>query len=271
MIEFKDRSIYGHKSGIYMIKNLKNNKVYVGKTQQPFYKRYQLHDWQLRQGRHDNEHLQRSYNKYGENNFVFTIVECADNWTDDEYNQKEIFYIAEYKQLGLSYNILVGGEGATGRACSEYAKKIIGQKNRINMTGKKHSEETKQKMSLSRTGKDYHYQRCNITITKDIAKRIKQMLITGIKPSLIAKQLNINYKIVNSIMSNDSWKIVKIEGWEEWYKNHKRSNRLSKNSVIEICNLYLNEKKSIEYLAMIYNRTPDAMCKLLQRHNLITV
>lgn len=271
MIEFKDRSIYGYKTGIYMIKNLINNKVYIGKTQQPFYKRYQLHDWRLRQGNHDNKYLQHSYDKYGENNFVFAIVECADNWSDDDYNQKEIFYISKYKQYRLSYNILAGGEGATGRVCSEYAKKIIGEKNRINMTGKKHSEETKQKMSLSRTGKDYYYQRCNTIITKDIAKQIKEMLINGIKPSLISKQLNINYKIVNGIMSNDSWKIVEVEGWKEWCSNRKKSNRLTKNTVIEICNLYLNKNKSIEYLAMTYNRTPNAICKLLQRHNLITV
>ena len=86
-------------------------------------------------------------------NFVFEIIECLD--CVEMLNEKEIIYIRQYKDKHLAYNLSDGGSGKRGIPTSERAKRIIGAKNKINMTGKKHSEETKAKMSKSRTGKDY--------------------------------------------------------------------------------------------------------------------
>ena len=61
--------------GIYMIKNLKNNKVIVGHTQRQFKKRWQEYLWNLRKGIYRNKHLQNSWNKYKEENFKFLILE----------------------------------------------------------------------------------------------------------------------------------------------------------------------------------------------------
>lgn len=138
--------------GIYGIKNKVNNKIYVGKTMMNFGDRWDCHKSQLRGGYHDNPYLQNSWNKYGEDNFEFIIIHnCKNNEDVDQVNLLEIEYIKHYRDLGLSYNIHDGGDGGLllGKHLSEETKRKIGEKNRINMTGRKASEKTKQKMSES--------------------------------------------------------------------------------------------------------------------------
>lgn len=61
------------KSGIYYIKNLINNKVYVGSTNH-FTTRFTQHLRRLRRGIHDNFLLQKEWSEYGEENFKFIKV-----------------------------------------------------------------------------------------------------------------------------------------------------------------------------------------------------
>ncbi len=137
--------------GIYGIHNKLNNKIYIGKTMQSFGDRWDCHRSQLRGGYHDNKHLQNAWNKYGEENFDFQIIHCCNGQSVDEVNTLEMQEIARYKELGLAYNLHDGGDGGyfLGKHLSPEAKRKIGDKNRVNMTGKKLSKETKIKMSQS--------------------------------------------------------------------------------------------------------------------------
>jgi group I intron endonuclease len=86
-------------SGIYKITNKKNGKIYVGSSLN-IYKRWWYHAERLNNNTHTNPHLQASWNKYGGNNFCFSIIEIvnADNllereqyWIDvlqPQYNMK---------------------------------------------------------------------------------------------------------------------------------------------------------------------------------------
>ena len=139
-------SIYKIK-GIYGIKNKINSKVYVGKTQVSFGDRWDNHKAKLRNNKHDNSHLQHSWNKYGEDNFEFYIIEIINEEDNEIYNIKEKYWIKYFKDLNLSYNMSEGGDGAPGCRVSEHARKIIGEKNRKNMMGRKASLETRTKMS----------------------------------------------------------------------------------------------------------------------------
>ena len=139
------------KTGIYRITNKINGKSYIGKTGMNFGDRWDSHRSLLNSGKHDNPHLQRSWNKYGQNAFEFAVVEeIAD---PNELNEREMFYIAQYRKRGLSYNIHDGGDGGLnlGKHLSEETKRKIGEKNRVNMTGRTLGEETKQKMSKSQS------------------------------------------------------------------------------------------------------------------------
>lgn len=87
------------KSGIYIIKNLVNNKVYVGSSIDLSSREYK-HFWMLNKGIHDNQYLQKSYNKYGSSSFIFEIVKYCDysKLIEDENN-----FIDFYQSNNLDY------------------------------------------------------------------------------------------------------------------------------------------------------------------------
>ncbi len=73
--------------GIYCIINIYNNKIYIGQSSN-ILKRKKEHFRTLKNGYHKNTHLQRAYNKYGKNNFIFKVLIYCDN---DELDMYENF------------------------------------------------------------------------------------------------------------------------------------------------------------------------------------
>jgi hypothetical protein len=67
-----------NKKGIYIIKNKINDIVYIGSTWQSFYKRFTQHLGELKSNKHKNPYLQNFANKYGNNVFLFEILEIID-------------------------------------------------------------------------------------------------------------------------------------------------------------------------------------------------
>lgn len=61
--------------GIYQLLNKVNGKSYIGSTKQTFFKRMLHHLHCLKNNKHKNKYLQHSWNKHGEENFVFIILE----------------------------------------------------------------------------------------------------------------------------------------------------------------------------------------------------
>lgn len=57
-------------AGVYAIINLVNGKFYIGSSI-GMNTRWWNHLIDLRNGTHENAHLQNSFNKYGEENFIF--------------------------------------------------------------------------------------------------------------------------------------------------------------------------------------------------------
>lgn len=62
------------KSGIYTITNLVNDKIYIGRSKN-YNQRLIYHKSSLKCNKHYNQYLQKAYNKYGEKNFVFELLE----------------------------------------------------------------------------------------------------------------------------------------------------------------------------------------------------
>ncbi len=60
-------------SGIYRIKNIYNNKFYIGSSKNLHFRKLD-HFSALRRNAHSNSKLQNSWNKYGEPNFVFEVL-----------------------------------------------------------------------------------------------------------------------------------------------------------------------------------------------------
>lgn len=127
------------KSGIYAIKNKMNNKMYIGQSVN-VNKRKSYHLWLLRNNSHFNPKLQNAFNKYGEENFEFVILEKCNK---EELDDKEIEYISRYNTTNNGYNICEGGEGSLGRTLSEETKQKISNAN----TGRKQDEVAKKRKS----------------------------------------------------------------------------------------------------------------------------
>lgn len=66
-------------TGVYKIKNLINNKIYIGSTQKSFISRFTTHYTKLKTNNHKGYwYLQNSVNKYGIENFEFEIIEICE-------------------------------------------------------------------------------------------------------------------------------------------------------------------------------------------------
>lgn len=263
---FIDRAIYKDKFGIYAIKNKINSKVYIGQTSVTFLKRYLHHNWKLRNNQHDNQYLQHAWNKYGENNFEFYIIEKIEN--PDLLDEKEKFYISYCKEKGISYNILYGGGGRRGVPMSDHAKEIVGKKNKEHMTGKKLSAETKEKMSVTRTGKYYNRYRRTTKLNDEIVRQIKYKLINGEIAKNIANELNISYSHVNNILSNNTWNNIRVDGWDEFLKNREKKNRLTKPEQMELYLKYINGTSKKD-LCIQYNRKMSSLNQIIRNQRKI--
>jgi len=176
------------KAGIYGIFNLTNNKVYVGCTGSSvgFKSRWQLHKSSLNLNKHFNIHLQRSWNKYGEDNFEFRIIEECN---DSVLINREDAWMEYYDSIKNGYNMTNAtrttisdetrrkmSEASKGRKMSEANRQKLIERNKgnkyglgkhpnlgkklteehkkkISPVGRIHTEETKKKISESAKGK----------------------------------------------------------------------------------------------------------------------
>ena len=74
-----DKGFGYKKCGIYCIKNIVNNKCYIGSSTHIYY-RIRRHKSDLLRKVHANPILQNAYNKYGADSFVVSIIEeCAED------------------------------------------------------------------------------------------------------------------------------------------------------------------------------------------------
>lgn len=88
-------------SGVYQIRNVLTNEVYVGVSKR-FKNRYRNHFRQLKSGKHHNNDLLKSFGLYGEENFVFEIVKiCESRYVQKKY---ETMLYTYYKNFGLCLN-----------------------------------------------------------------------------------------------------------------------------------------------------------------------
>jgi len=100
-------------SGIYLIINLQNNKFYVGSAVN-VKKRKNKHLQQLRKNNHDNSYLQYSFNKYGESNFVFTLIEDVPDKNNLTIREQYWIDTLDACNKNIAYNILPKANSTLG-------------------------------------------------------------------------------------------------------------------------------------------------------------
>lgn len=90
--------------GIYRIKNKINEKCYYGSSKD-IEKRWKTHLNQLRNKKHINSILQNAWNKYGEENFIFEIVEECEL---KDLFEKEQKYVDDYGDYNIGLKVCGG-------------------------------------------------------------------------------------------------------------------------------------------------------------------
>lgn len=126
------------KAGIYKIINKENEKFYLGSSQN-LLKRQKQHFSRLLNGKHENLHLQRAFDKYGIDKFEFiTIEECP----PEICFEREQFYLDLLMpwDTQIGYNI---GKGASGG--DNYSKHPNKESLRIKLIG--HLEKMRSEMT----------------------------------------------------------------------------------------------------------------------------
>lgn len=145
-------------SGIYQIRNIINNKLYIGSSSRNLLFRRNQHFSELNNNKHPNKKLQNSFNKHGKNNFIFEILsKCPpeyciklEQWFIDnlkpEYNIRKLANSNKGIKLSEEHKLKISsskkGISIKGHPCSENLKNYYS----ILYKGKKLSEETKRKM-----------------------------------------------------------------------------------------------------------------------------
>jgi group I intron endonuclease len=137
-----------NESGIYKITNLVNGKYYIGSAVN-INRRWSEHKRKLSNNKHHSIHLQRAWNIYGEDNFKFEVLF---NCSKEELIHYEQLYFGEFKP---EYNICKVAGSPLGRKHSEQSKKkmsliLIGH---TRNKGIAHSEEHNAKISAANKGK----------------------------------------------------------------------------------------------------------------------
>lgn len=96
-----------HYGVIYAIHNTLTGHIYIGQSVN-VEKRWQEHRRYLKLERHSNRHLQRAWQRDGEDAFEFAVLETAD--TAEALDEAEQFYIAYLRSCGAQlYNFRSGG------------------------------------------------------------------------------------------------------------------------------------------------------------------
>lgn len=223
-------------TGIYKIENIVNHKIYIGSCSN-FNVRKGSHLCLLRQGKHHSVKLQRSFDKYGEINFIITLIEKCEK---ENLISREQYYI---DTLIPFYNICLVAGSTQGRVFTDLHKERLSksltgkirteeqkERQRQIKIGKAHTKETKEKVSKivnelkgNRIGDKINSEQ----ILKFINIANKESNIKTIKQ--ICKENNFNYRSVLRFISNQTWK--------EYY------HLLNVNTILNFKNPSLTKKK----------------------------
>lgn len=126
--------------GIYKIINVVNNKFYVGSAVD-LKRRKTRHFSELRNKRHPNGHLQAAWIKYGEQSFVFVVVEELPD--DADLLAAENVWLKEHVGKDYCYNLGVDATAPT-----------LGMSGELSPTwGYKHTDEAKAVIAASSRGR----------------------------------------------------------------------------------------------------------------------
>jgi group I intron endonuclease len=222
---------------IYIIRNLINNKSYIGQTKTSLNKRWSGHLSSYKQYCNNSKHgsswaLYGAMRKYSLYNLVINkLLVC----NDDELDEYEIKYIKIFNSVVPNgYNIRTGG--SNGKHCEESREKMrqakLGSKN-YNY-GKSRSDEFKAIMKIKKSKENHHFW------GKELSIEHKEKLAQSHKKGKgIGLQMYIAYIKARPKHYQSEGYIVTYPG----YKKHFTSKKFTLSQKLQMATEYL---KSID-------------------------
>lgn len=200
---------------IYKITNKINGKVYIGQTTRTVEKRFQEHLKASTANAVKHLPLYRAINLCGKENFEAIVLDEADS--QEDLNDKEIYWIAFYDSMHQGYNILSGGQGTNVMSLAElrlaHDKKMGTPEVRMKIS--KAMSELRQTIGFSKEHKD------NIKIARQ--KRAEARSALGLSfydhPEHFASRSAAVYCILDTGEQFEFKSILDAGLW--WYKNFK--------------------------------------------------
>ena len=213
---------------LYVITNTVNNKKYVGKTIN-FEQRKQQHLSSLRKGIHHSHKLQRAYNKYGEDKFVWEKFEIEVK-NDQELALKEIQAISYFNSYENGYNETYGGDGNKTVFDFDFSVALYHILQKYDGIYRKIA----------------NYYQCDHTVIDDLSKNA---LYSNVKP-----QEELIKKIITEVGITE-------ENLKENYKKHN-DKKLSEQQCYEILSVVLDKTGYEKTLCEIFNIDSKATYRL---------
>ena len=212
-----------NRSGIYQIKCLATNKVYVGRSKN-LARRIRRHFSKLDSGEHKNSHLQAAYIKYGLSEFSVSILEFCSN-EDLEEREMHYFEVTGCCDRKLGFNMVKTTSGGYcagpdhylyGKSPSLDARrkmsiaKLGRPKDEHPMYGKKHSLESRQKIVANHADMSGAKNPSARLTEKDVIS-ILRLRDNGLKLSELSLKFGVSETQISRICKRKSWKNVKYQ------------------------------------------------------------
>ena len=245
-------------SGIYKIEDILNGKAYIGRSKN-IEKRGFEHKRELKNNIHHSDKLQKAVNKYGIENFKFSIIEEAD---ESEIVQLEQKYLDLYKSADNGYNIMK-------IASPPHSYKEISAETRAKLSaagkGKVRSEESRKRYSESKLGEKSGLAK----LTRELVMQIRDDYLSGNHTcASLAIKFEISPANICLIVNNKTWN-------SEKYKNDlilKNASKVHHSNYVRL-NFDIAEKIREEYaaggitqpeLARKYNVIPNTINNIIR-------
>jgi len=213
------------KTGIYQIRNIINDKRYIGSAASigGFDVRWGAHFRNLRHFIHVNSYLQNAWNKYGEKSFIFEILElckpelCLER--EQYYLDAILFASCNDKRFNeLGYNICRKADSPMwGRKHTKVTKAVMSKKasgNNNPMYNKPITDEHRERLIKARVGKKFSKQhRENLArsigrLNENDVLKIRQDLIDGVTVRKLFEDHGVTKSCIMSIKHRRTWRHI---------------------------------------------------------------
>lgn len=245
-------------SGVYKITHIKSGRLYIGSSNH-IYKRWATHKSSLNNNRHENKYLQHAWNKYGEDQFEFEIIETTE---PQNLYDRERYWIDITSCLDRSkgFNIYPDPAGLERLPLSnEHKRKLSNalkgrhpsKTHRINLSkalkGKKKPAHVMEALRQANLGKEWtdkqREKRSELSkgsnngrakLNEQSVQDVINDLIYGYGIKFIARKYKISTNTIRRILARENWQHI----MPEVDILLERNKRLSAGKICSSCDLW---------------------------------